>query len=174
MVKFRAPSVPTVNQWAAAINFACEGTSVPPCLLAAIVSRESGGRNIYQEGMPAGANCGVGLCQITYGVDWSTPRPTYDGLDLLTPSSNLHIAVYSFLTELVADAEAAQRSTPASFQAACRGQIVFAAAAGYNAGWAKVELALSNSVDADQYTTAGYAADVLGKYEAFVEESHRA
>lgn len=178
LVKFSAPSVPAINQWADAINLACEGTNVPPCLLAAIVARETGGRNILQEGMPPGAGCGVGLCQITSGVDWSSiDHPSYDGLALLTPSSNLHVAVYNFLSGLVGSAVAAQASSPVSFAAACRGQVVFAAAAGYNAGWGKVELALSLSVDADQYTTSGedgpYAADVLAKYLAFVAESHK-
>ncbi len=173
MVKFCVPSVPAVNQWADAINLACEGTNVPPCLLAAIVMRETGGRNILQEGVPPGDGCGVGLCQITYGVDWSSmDHPSYDGLDLLRPSSNLHVAVYSFLTGLVANAISAQAKYPASFRAACRGQVAFAAAAGYNSGWGEVERAIVLGINADQYTTDGYASDVLRKYEAFVAESH--
>jgi len=45
-------------------------------------------------------------------------------------------------------------------------------AAGYNAGWGKVQLAMLEGVDADTQTTNGYAADVLSRYEAFVVESH--
>lgn len=172
LVKFKAPSAPAINQWASQINHACSGTNVPPCLLAAIVARESNGRNVFQAGVPMGPGCGVGLCQITFGVNWETDRPTFNGLDLLTPSSNLHVAVYSFLIDLIGNAVAAQRNDTAAFGRACRGQVVFAAAAGYNAGWGKVELALALGVDADEYTTDGYAGDVFNRYLAFVTESH--
>ena len=181
LVKFKSAKYPNINQWAAEINYACEGTTVPPCLLAAIVQRESKGRNILQEGMPPGADCGVGLCQITSGVDWSSlTHPTYDQLDLLTPSSNLHVAVNNFLEGLIKSATEAQAASPVSFEAACRGQIVFAAACGYNAGWGNVQRALIASADADSFipTTSGaegpYGANVLELYTGFVEESHAA
>lgn len=173
LVAFNAPSDPTIQQWRAEINYACEGTNVPPCLLAAIIKRETNGRNVLQEGMSPGPGCGCGLTQITSGVDWTDlEHPKYDSLDLLTPSSNLHVAVNNFLEPLIKNAQDAQFASPESFKAACRGQQVFAVACGYNAGWGKVEQALTLSIDADQYTTDNYGTDVLQKYVDFVTESH--
>jgi hypothetical protein len=173
LIAFKYPSDPDVNRWAAEINYACEGTTVPPCLLAAIVKRESLGLNVFQEGVPRGAGCGVGLCQITYGVDWSdVNQPTYDNLNLLVPSSNLHVAVNNFLEPLVAQATAAQRGQPIAFAASCKGQVAYAVAAGYNAGWGAVEAAMLQNVDADTKTTDQYAQAVFERYLAYVAASH--
>lgn len=180
LVKFSAPSDPAVNQWAADINAACYGTNVPPCLLAAIIKRESKGRNIFQEGMLPGPGCGVGLCQITYAVDWaSLDHPTYGGLDLTVPANNLRVAVRDFLSGLVASAVVAQKESPISFTVSCKGQIVYAVACGYNAGWDGVARAMAASQLADTFipTTGGedgpYGENVLAIYTAYVNESHK-
>lgn len=172
-VTFKSAKHPEIQLWANQINVACAGTIVPACLLAAIVSRETEGKNIYQIGVPRGEGCGVGLCQITAGVNWSDiNNPTFNGKNLMDPATNLCVAVDDFLIGLVQNAQDAQFTSPVSFKAACRNQQAFAAAAGYNAGWGKVEEALEQSVDADRYTTNDYAADVLQRYTNFVAESH--
>ena len=58
-------------------------------MLAAIVCRETGGQNILQIGMAPGPGCGVGLTQITSGVDWSVASaPTYPGYGPLLDPPN--------------------------------------------------------------------------------------
>lgn len=172
-VAFKSPSHPALNALAAKINAEAMIAKIAPCLLAAIVARETGGQNILQEGMAPGPGCGVGLCQITAGVDWSSiTQPTFHGYDLLDESDNLYVAAAWFLSPLVTSAERVQEASPAAFQRSCRGQVVYAVAAGYNAGWGEVQNALLLGTDADGGTTNGYAVDVLAKYAAFVAESH--
>jgi len=172
-VAFKSSANPAVGALAPPINAAAQAAQIPPCLLAAIVARETGGRNILQIGVAPGPGCGCGLCQITAGVSWaSITNPTYEGYPLLVPSENLHVAAVFFLAPLLVSAQRAQTERPGEFAASCRGQVVFAVAAGYNAGWGKVQLAMLEGVDADTQTTNGYAADVLSRYEAFVVESH--
>jgi hypothetical protein len=172
-VRFKSPSHPALNALAPQINAEAEIAKIAPCLLAAIVARETGGRNILQEGMPPGPGCGVGLCQITAGVSWtSITRPTFQGYDLLNESDNLYVAAAYFLSPLASSAARAQAANPAAFATSCRGQIVYAVAAGFNAGWGEVQSALARGADADGGTTNGYAADILSKYTAFVAESH--
>ena len=94
------------------INNQARAAGVPPCALAAIVMRESGGKNIMQVGVPPGPGCGVGLTQITYGVDWSSPaNPTYalNGVtySLMDPSSNLYVAAKGFLVSAITGASPA-------------------------------------------------------------------
>jgi hypothetical protein len=98
---FNVPWHSALMQYAAQYSVAA-GTrgaeSVDPCMLAAIVNRESQGRNIFQIGMPHAPGCGVGLCQITAGVDWADPaNPTFNGLSLFDTQSNLVIAATDFL-----------------------------------------------------------------------------
>ncbi len=171
-VGFNAPNHPALMAYQHDINGEAEVAKIPPCLLAAIVWRESGGQNILQEGMSPGPGCGVGLTQITAGVDWSLPQnPSFQGYDLLHPADNLYVAAAFFLAPLISQAERAQRDTPAPFAVACKGQIVYAVAAGYNAGWGAVQTAMFRGVDADEYTSNNYAKDVLGKYALLVQES---
>jgi hypothetical protein len=174
MLKQRAAH-PELMQYRNDIQYASDQAGIPACLLAAIVWRESGGQNIYQIGMPKGPGCGVGLTQITAGVDWTNPNdPTYQGSHLMTPADNLYVAANYFLKGLVQNAQAAEANSPQAFQASCRGQIVFAAACGYNAGWGAVQNAMQQGVDVDTMTTNGYGADVLAKYVTLVNDSHQA
>ena len=111
---------------------------VEPCMLAAIVDRETGGRNIFQIGMPKGDGCGVGLCQITAGVAWTNPAaPTFQGFALLDPLANLVVAARFFL-------EPALEQFPDDHVAA------FAA---YNLGGGGVQRELQAHEDPDTETT---------------------
>ena len=137
--RFNVPWRTALMQWAGMYTAAAVGESlVEPCMLAAIVSRESGGRNIFQVGIPAGEGCGVGLCQITANVSWSNlAQPTYHGFQLLDPLSNLTVAARYFL-------EPCLEQFPDSHVAA------FAA---YNLGGGGVQRELDEHMDPDTYTT---------------------
>ncbi|HEX3670251.1 MAG TPA: hypothetical protein VHT92_00970 [Candidatus Cybelea sp.] len=172
-MKFKDPSHPALMNYQNDIQYAADQASIPACLLAAIVLRESGGQNIYQIGMAHGPGCGVGLTQITAGVDWSNPNdPTFQGYHLMTPADNLYVSANFFLKGLVQSATSAEQNNSAAFKASCRNEIVFAVACGYNAGWGAVQSAMAQGVDADTKTTNGYGADVLAKYVALVNASH--
>jgi Transglycosylase SLT domain len=173
-VKFNDPAHPELMKYQNDILYASAQANIPSCLLAAIVLRESGGQNILQHGVPPGPGCGVGLTQITAGVDWANMGdPTYQGYHMLKPADNLYVAANFFLRGLVKSAESAKANDPAAFEKSCRGQLVFAVACGYNAGWGAVESAMSQGVDADTKTTNGYGADVLAKYSMLVADSHK-
>jgi hypothetical protein len=172
-VVFNAPAHPALMTWQSEINSESEIARIPPCLLAAIIWRETGGTNEYQIGMPHAPGCGVGLTQITEGVNWSNPDdPTLHGYRLMKPADNLYVAAAYFLAPLISDAVRAQRDRAQAFAIACRGQDVFAVAAGYNSGWGAVMRAMDASVDADHFTTNNYASDVLSKYAVLVADSH--
>lgn len=166
-------------QFASAINNEAEIAKVPPCALAAIVARETGGQNILQYGadpatglLPDGSTAGVGLCQITAGVDWSDPaHPKYKGYDLWNPADNLYVAAAWFLAPAIATATRLQRDYPATFARFGDGQILFWAFAAYNAGDGWIEEAASQGRNPDNGTTDGYAADAYSKYLAFVQAS---
>lgn len=172
-VKFNDPQQPALMAYRNDIQYASDQAGIPSCLLAAIVWRESGGQNIYQEGVPKGVGCGVGLTQITAGVDWSDPNdPTYQGYHLMTPAENLYVAANYFLRGLLQNAQQAQANDPQAFAQACRNQLIFATACGYNAGWGAVTRAIAQGVDADSETTNGYGGDVLMKYITLANGSH--
>jgi len=173
-IHFHAPSHPALMQWQSPINNESEIAKIPPCLLAAIVWRETGGVNELQIGVPTGPGCGVGLTQITSNVDWSNiSDPTYAGYHIYTkPADNLYVAAAYYLAPLLASAARAQRDYPAEFTVSCHGQQVVFVAAGYNAGLGAVQNAMAQGVDVDIFTTNGYAADCLSKYESLVAESH--
>lgn len=181
-IKFSDASAPALNALASPINNEAQIAEVPPCFLAAIVARETGGRNVLQDGadpktglLPDGTTAGVGLCQITSGVDWSNPAdPTYQGYHLLKEDENLYVAGAFFLKGLLASAHRLAVYNPAGFQASCRGQLVYAAAAGYNEGWGAVLKRVAQGVDCDNGTTDGYAHWVYAKYIEFLNASHAA
>lgn len=173
IVSFASPKDPGVDQWRLAINQAAIKADVPPCLLAAIVDRESGGRNVFQEGMPAGPGCGVGLTQITYGVNWNAiTDPTFNGYHLLVPTDNLFVAANFFLGPAISECAQAKLISPGKFQASCHGQIVYGASAAYNAGWGAVQEAMDRGYDCDKYTTNNYASYVFDRYLYYVQQSH--
>lgn len=172
-VVFNDPSTPDINFWRVEINTAAIKANIAPCLLAAIVDRESNGRNILQEGVPAGPGCGVGLCQITYNVDWSVlTRPTFNNYFLLDPEQNLYVAANYFLGPAVSECAQAQSNWPDKFQTACAGQLAYGAAVAYNAGWDAVQMAMDREIDADRFTTNKYATYVFDRYLYYVERSH--
>jgi hypothetical protein len=169
----------TLSLYERDINAAALQASVPACLLAAIVMRESGGQNILQVGMPAGPGCGVGLCQITYGVDWSDIKnPTLNGYALLLPRNNLLVAATYFLAPAISECQQYQQNNPQTFNLVARGQLAYGAAAIYNGGWGAMQSAIDNGCDVSNYTTGGddgpYPVDVFAKYLAFCAASHKA
>ncbi|HEY2476086.1 MAG TPA: transglycosylase SLT domain-containing protein [Candidatus Cybelea sp.] len=172
-VKFNDPQHPQLMQHQSDILYASGQANIPSCLLAAIVWRESGGQNVLQKGVKPGPGCGVGLSQITSGVDWADINdPKFQGYQLLQPADNLYVAANYFLKGLVQSAENAEDNNLTAFRRCCRGQIIFAAACGYNAGWGAVSAAMNQGVDADTMTTNDYGADVLAKYITLVNDSH--
>ena len=173
-IAFAAPSEPGLNQWAAQINAEAKIGGVPPCALAAIVARETGGRNVLQEGMPPGPGCGVGLCQVTSSVDWSdVAHPTFRGYDLLDPGQNLYVAAAWFLGPSISDALRLQRVDPVSFARFGGGQALWYAYAGYNEGWGAVMKRYDAGQNPDGGTTDGYGAWTFAKYLALVAEAHQ-
>lgn len=164
---------PELAPWRELINqVAVNSDTVPPCLLAAIVKRESHGKNVLQDGIPPGPGCGVGLCQITYNVDWSDiNNPKFNGYELLDPSQNLHVAANFFLAPAIGEAKEIQATQPAKFAIAADGQVAYGAAAVYNAGWGAMQKALDLATDVDQFTTDNYASGVYGYYLTFCNQS---
>ena len=156
---FQVPAHPELMRYSQNFSRATSGTSqVDPCMLAAIVHRESGGQNVLQFGMPAGPGCGVGLCQITAGVDWSNPStPVYPGFGLLLDIDvNLRVAAVAFLDPLLK-------------QFAGNHLAAFAA---YNAGAGAVQNALRAGRSPDSVTTGGnYGSDVMATWLSFVATS---
>jgi hypothetical protein len=144
------PWRPDIMAVAADIRTACDAFGageVTPSMLAAIVKRESGFRNIFQAGMPRGVGCGVGYCQLTSGVEWiDLDHPTIGGLDLTVPSNNFTVAVRDFLLP-------AFRSFPDSHQAAFD-------AYNLGAGGVAAELIAGESPDANT-TDGNYGSDVF-------------
>jgi hypothetical protein len=109
-----------------------------PCMLAAIVDRESGGENLLQRGMIPGAGTGAGICQITWGVQWSGVFPFYPGYgNLMDPLTNLRVAAHEFL-------DPALRKYPNDH---------IAAFAAYNLGIQGVGLELAQHLSPDAWTT---------------------
>lgn len=156
------------------INAEAMISKIPPCFLAAIVNRETGGQNIFQEGMPHADGCGVGLAQITSSVDWTNPeKPTFEGYDLLNEADNLYVAGAFFLAPAIKSAVRLQSDDPVGFEQFGGGQVLYYAAAAYNEGWGKVTSRFKAGLDPDGSTTDGYAKAVLGFYNDFVAESHR-
>jgi hypothetical protein len=173
-VTFSASADAEVGPLADQINEACRGTVIPPCFLAAIVKRETGGRNILQIGVPPGPGCGVGVCQITYAVRWDdTSRPTFSGAsgreyDLQSVPDNLACAVVEFLTPLAGQMESLRSVSPTLYGQCAAGQILCGVAAGYNAGYAPVASAVANAQQVDSVTTGGnYASAVFQSYLDF-------
>jgi hypothetical protein len=156
---FHVMAHPELMRYAANYSRAASGTAaVDPCMLAALVHRESGGQNILQYGMPAGPGCGVGLCQITSGVDWSNPAtPVYPGFGLLLDIDvNLRVAATAFLDPLLK-------------QFAGNHLAAFAA---YNAGAGAVQNALRAGRSPDSVTAGGnYGSDVMATWLSFVASS---
>src|ERR1700743_3302095 len=97
---FHVPWRPALMQYALMYSQAVRDCRLAdPCMLAAIVARESSGQNILQRGVAPGPGCGVGLCQITSDVDWTNiSAPYYPGYgNLLDALTNLEVGAHVFL-----------------------------------------------------------------------------
>ncbi len=144
------PWRPDITAMADDINWAASTFGqklVTPCMLAAIIERETNFRNILQAGVPPGPGCGVGPCQITAGVDWSDiEHPTFGGLDLLVPRVNMTVAVKFFLVPVLQEFPDAHQ---AAFDA-------------YNLGVGGVRAELAAGISPDARTTNGnYGGSVM-------------
>jgi hypothetical protein len=174
-VELRVPSHPGINALAVSINNQARSAGVPPCALAAIVANETGGRNVYQEGMPKGPGCGVGLCQITSGVNWSGDGPTYlaDGQawDLMDPSSNLYVAAKYYLAPAIAEITNDRINHRTQYER-FSGEVLYFVFAAYNAGLGEVLSCVHTGDDPDAYTTDHYAQRAFILYRTFVAESY--
>lgn len=146
---FSVPWRPALMKYAELYKLASAGCEMAdPCMLAAIVARESGGQNILQHGVSPGPRCGVGLCQITYGVSWANiSQPSYPGYgDLFDPLVNLKVAAHCFL-------EPALERFPGNHRAA------FDA---YNLGLSSVAQEIADAISPDAWTTDNdYGISVL-------------
>lgn len=174
-VAFSDPNTPGVDQWKRSINNQANASKIPPCALAAIVMRESGGRNVLQAGMPPGVGCGVGLTQVTSNVNWSNPNaPTYNGTsyNLLDPSSNLWIAAEYFLRPAIQEC-LLLREHHGDVMNAINPNILYFVFAAYNMGFGGMENEVLKGRDPDKATTNFYAAGTLGFYNDFIAASHR-
>jgi hypothetical protein len=154
--KFNVPWRPVLQSFSALYDKAVVGCKLAePCMLAALVLRESGGQNIFQKGVLPGPGCGVGLCQITYGVDWSDIiNPTYPGVPglLLDPATNLKVAAHYFL-------EPALEKFPNDHVAAF---------ASFNLGSNAVQNELIEGLSPDAWTTGhDYGIDVFTSWINF-------
>ena len=156
---FNVPWRPALMRYAEGYREAASDTAfVDPCMLAAIVARETGGQNVYQFGVPAGPGCGVGICQITSGVDWSVlSSPSFPGYGpLMNPDVNLQVSAKEFLDPLL-------RSFPGSHLSA------FAA---YNLGAKAVKQELRLGLSPDSWTTHhDYGTDVFTSWITFAAVS---
>jgi Transglycosylase SLT domain len=171
-----------VGRWAVSINTQARAASIPPCLLAAIVQRESGGENILEVGVPPGPGCGAGLCQITSGpISWAVltnPQYKFQGQywDLLDPSSNLFIAARAFLKPALVNCATLVALCPQTTSKFGNGQLAFYVACSYNAGFSTVTNAVYAGQNPDFVTTfeqgSYYGSAVLATYEQYVTGSH--
>ena len=168
-IKFNCPSHPALQALASKINNEAIISKVPPCALAAIVARETGGRNVLQDGCSPGPGCGVGLTQITAGVNWGYPQnPTFQGYELMDEEQNLYVAGAFFLKPAI-DQCLALRAAHAD---AMQKPILYYAFCAYNAGLGAIIKALHDNTDPDEGTTDHYGAGTLAFYDSFVFESH--
>jgi len=162
------PDVPAVAQWAEIINSqaATAGdTAFPPCALGAVISRESRGENVLQAGKKPGPGCGVGLTQITSGVDWSDlSDPKYRTYRLLDTTSNILVAVRFFLIPALNRCLDLRNEYKAVMETISP-QILYFVFAAYNAGFGTVRRSVMASEDPDRHTTHLYAANTLKRYQ---------
>ena len=174
-VAYADTSIPAIYALRSPINAEAQIAKVPPCALAAIVDNESEGRNVLQEGMQPGPGAGVGLCQITAGVDWSDlAHPKFHGYDLWNEADNLYVAAAYFLAPAIQSALRLQRDDPTGFARFGDGQVLFYAFAGYNEGFGAVLARYKAGENPDGETTNGYATRALSAYNDFVSGSHKA
>lgn len=173
-VRFTAPAHPALDALKSAINSEAMIAGVPPCALAAICMRETGGRNVFQDGMPRGPGCGCGLTQITASVDWTDlDEPRFQGYRLMDPQQNLYVAAAFFLAPAIKECLVLREQYGATM-ARFSSEILYFAFAAYNAGFGAVQSAIQNGRDPDLSTTDKYATGTLAFYQEFLTSSHAA
>lgn len=147
---------------------------VPSCALAAIVKRESDGKNIFQVGVPhSSPDCGYGSCQITFGANRDDPEhPSYEidgkAYELFDPSSNLFVAAKGFLAPAISDMLKLRDSIGGDKMS---DEILYYAFAAYNAGSYRVSQTLRGGGNVDNITTDNYASGTLLLYRQAVQAS---
>lgn len=152
-----------------------DGAKVPPCALAAIVMRESGGQNIYQRGVPPGPGCGVGVTQITFGVNWtneSQPTFEYNGstYQLNQIPQNLYVAAAAFLAPAITQALALQKQW-GDVMAQWSTQALYWAFGIYNAGYVPIQDCAENGTNPNSVTTDDYCSGTYNLYQEAVAAS---
>jgi len=147
---FKVPGLPELMRYAALYDQAAKETAaVDPCMLAAIVNRESRRRSRRD---------GVGLCAISSGLERSrSGSPNYPGFgDPLDPLTNLRIAATDFL-------QPALEQFPYNH---------IAAFAAYNIGIDAVLQEIAQGLDPDERTTgANYGHAVFADWINFAATS---
>jgi membrane-bound lytic murein transglycosylase MltF len=138
---------------------------VPPCALAAIVQRESGGDANARSG-----DGGWGLCQITAGVD-STGVFTQTGQHMLDPDANIAVAAKYFLAPAIAQCTTLRAQFAAQMDA-ISSEVLFFAFCAYNAGFGSVQQAIANGRNPDNSTTNAYGSGTLNLYHTALAASH--
>jgi len=160
-----------------AIRNQAHAALVPSCALAAIVKRESDGRNVVQDGVPRDSpDCGYGYCQITYGADRSDPNhPTfsYDGrsYDLMSADGNLLVAAQAFLAPAISGMLQLRDAIGMSKMPQ---EILYYAFAAYNAGAYRVSQVVRSGGNVDSITTDRYASGTLALYHTAINASEGA
>ncbi len=164
-VAYRDPSNAAINQWAALVNQYANASSVPPCALAAIVERESGGNKDARSG-----DGGWGLAQITYGVD-ANGIYTATGQNMLDPASNLEVGAKYFLAPAIKEC-LLLRERYGSTMNGINSEILYFAFIAYNAGFGTVHKSVAAGNDPDPHSTNHYGAGTLALYHTDVQRSH--
>jgi hypothetical protein len=169
--EYMDPTNNAIDRYRLEINAQAKAATVPPCALAAIVEQESGGQNILQQGISPGPGCGVGLCQITFGVDWSDPLdPRFGRHALLTPVDNLTVGASEFLKPAI-DAMITLRAFHGDYMESVNEALLFWVFCCYNAGIDFVEGCVKDHRDPDEETTAFYGTRALTLYQRNLERS---